>query len=45
MDRPLDEEQRKTAERIAERQKGILNGSILTNLSIYPETFHCYKPE
>jgi len=37
LDRTKEEDRKKTAERIAERQKGILNGSILTNLSIYPE--------
>ena len=36
-DRTDPNDRQKTAEKIAERQKGILNGTILTQLAIYPE--------
>ena len=36
-DRTDPDDRKKVAEKIAERQKGILNGTILTQLAIYPE--------
>ena len=37
LDRTNEEDRHKVAEEIAERQKGILDGSFLTSLCIYPE--------
>ena len=37
LDRTNPEDRKLTAEKIAQRQKGLMDGTILTNLSIYPE--------
>ncbi len=37
LDRRNEDDRRKTAEKIEQRQKGLMDGTILTNLSIYPE--------
>ena len=37
LDRTKEDDRKKTAEKIAQRQQGLMDGTILTNLSIYPE--------